>query len=353
MRRQRIALGLLAAGGIGAVAASRAIRARRATTFSGKVVLIVGGSRGLGLELARLFAGERAHLALVARDGEALARAQTELAEHGARVLLLPADIRDRAQVERAVQRTVNHYGRLDVLVNLAGIIQAGPLEDMTIEDFEQTMAVHFWGPLYAIRAALPHLRRSASPRIVNVSSIGGKVAVPHLGPYSASKFALVGLSDAFRAELAAEGIPVTTVCPGLMRTGSFINAAFKGQHEKEFAWFSVSDSLPLFSIDARRAARQIVDACRHGDPELIITVQAKLLARIASLAPNTVGRAMALASGLLPGPGGREGTSPRLGREMRPHWLTQLLQTFSHEAIARNNEAPGALPIHAGAKRG
>jgi NAD(P)-dependent dehydrogenase (short-subunit alcohol dehydrogenase family) len=352
MTRQDIALSLLAAGAIGAVAASRALRARRAIGFAGKVVLIVGGSRGLGLELARLFADERAHLALIARDGDALARAQAELAERDARVLVLPADIRARAEVERAVQRTVNHYGRLDVLINLAGIIQTGPLEDMTIEDFEETMAVHFWGPLYAIRAALPHLRRVAAPRIVNVSSIGGKVAVPHLGPYSASKFALVGLSDAYRAELTAEGIPVTTVCPGLMRTGSFINAAFKGQHEKEFAWFSVSDSLPVFSMDARRPARKIVEACRHGDPELIITVQAKLMARMAALAPATVARAMALANALLPGPGGREGTTPRLGREMRPNWLTQILQTFSHEAIARNNEAPGALPIHAGARR-
>jgi NAD(P)-dependent dehydrogenase (short-subunit alcohol dehydrogenase family) len=352
MTRQRIAFSLLAAGGLGALAASRALRARRAISFGGKVVLIAGGSRGLGLELARLFATEGAHLALVARDGDALSRAQTELAEYGARVLLLPADIRDREQVERVVQRAVTHFGRLDVLVNLAGIIQAGPLEEMTLDDFEQTMAVHFWGPLYAMRAALPHLRRSATPRIVNVSSIGGKVAVPHLGPYCASKFALVGLSDAYRAELAAEGIRVTTVCPGLMRTGSFINAAFKGQHEKEFAWFSVSDSLPLVSIDARRAARQIVEACRHGDPELIISVQAKLMARVAHLAPSLVARAMALGNRLLPGPGGREGETPRQGRDLRPHWLTQLLQTFSHEAIARNNEAPGALPIHAGAKR-
>ena len=85
----------------------------------------------------------------------------------------------------------------------------------MTVEDFEAAMRVHFWGPLYATLAALPHLRRQETARIVNISSIGGRIAVPHLAPYSASKFALAGLSDGLRAELAREKIYVTTVLPG------------------------------------------------------------------------------------------------------------------------------------------
>src|SRR5436309_7591109 len=107
----------------------------------------------------------------------------------------------------------------------------------MTVEDFEETMRVHFWGPLYATLAALPHLRKQDTGRIVNISSIGGRIAVPHLAPYSASKFALAGLSDGLRTELAREGIYVTTVFPGLMRTGSHVNAQFKGKRRAEFTW--------------------------------------------------------------------------------------------------------------------
>ena len=118
-------------------------------------------------------------------------------------------------------------------------------------------------------------MRAQGGGRIVNISSVGGKVAVPHLVPYTTSKFALVGLSDGMRAELGRENIIVTTVCPGLMRTGSHLNALFKGKHAEEFTWFSIIDSLPISSIDARRAARQIIEACRRGDPQLLISIQA------------------------------------------------------------------------------
>ena len=140
------------------------------------------------------------------------------------------------ADAERAVERVVSRHGAIDVLVNNAGIITVGPLEHASIEDFEESMAVHFWGPLHTMRAAIPHMRRQGGGRIVNISSIGGKVGVPHLAPYCASKFALVGLSEGFRAELLRYGLYVTTVCPGLMRTGSARHAVVKGQHLLEFA---------------------------------------------------------------------------------------------------------------------
>ena len=136
-------------------------------------------------------------------------------------------------------------------------------------------MAVHLWGPLETMQAAVPQMRRQGSGRIVNISSVGGKVGVPHLVPYSASKFALTGLSEGLRAELMKDGIVVTNVCPGLMRTGSPRNAVFKGKHRAEYAWFSISDALPVTSIQVERAARQIIAACKRGDAELIITTQA------------------------------------------------------------------------------
>src|SRR5512145_3358087 len=228
-----------------AVLARRAWRRARALDFAGKTVVIFGGSRGLGLVLARELAAERANLVLVARDRHELDRARADVEQRGARVLAISSDVRDRIQVEGAIEGALAEYGTIDVLINDAGIIQVGPLEHMTVEDFEDAMATHFWGPLYATLAALPHMRLRGARRIVNISSIGGKIAVPHLVPYCASKFAVTGLSEGLHAELAREGIRVTTVCPGLMRTGSTYNAKFKGRHRQEFGWFHVSDATP------------------------------------------------------------------------------------------------------------
>src|SRR5205085_4221272 len=129
------------------------------------------------------------------------------------------------------------------------------------------------------------------------------KIGVPHLAPYCASKFALTGLSDSLRAELAKDAIYVTTVCPGMMRTGSPFNAWFKGRYRDEFTWFIISDSIPLASIDARRAAAQVVEACRYGDPELVITWAAKLAIIANAVVPEGVALAMSVVNRLLPGP--------------------------------------------------
>src|SRR6185503_5499356 len=219
---------------------------------------------GLGFVLGRELAREGARVALLARDPEELYSARWQIAAQGSEVITLPCDVRDREQVASAMRKVADCFGGLDVLINNAGIIQVGPLEHMRFEDFEEAMAVHFWGPLHSTFAALPWLRRQGGGRIVNISSIGGLIAVPHLLPYCASKFALVGLSDGLRAELRRHGIRVTTVCPGLMRTGSAFNAGFKGRHRREFAWFAISSSLPLLTISAKRAARQIIRACRR-----------------------------------------------------------------------------------------
>jgi len=228
------------------------------------------------------------------------------------------------------------------VLVNNAGVIQVGPLEVMTLEDFEQAMAVHFWGPLYTTCAVLPQMRARRDGRIVNISSIGGRLGIPHLVPYSASKFALVGLSDGLRAELAKDNIVVTTVCPGLMRTGSPRNATFKGKHRAEYAWFSISDALPVFSIQAERAARQIVTACKRGQAELVITTQAVLAVKFRALFPEATADILALANRLLPGPGGI-GRKRAKGKESESALAPSILTTLSDWAARRNNEVRGA----------
>ena len=161
---------------------------------------------------------------------------------------------------------TTERFGRMDVLVNNAGIISVGPAQAMTRQDFAEAMDVDFWGTLNPILAVLPQMRERRGGRIVNITSIGGKVSVPHLLPYSCAKFAATALSEGLRAELARDGIVVTTIVPGLLRTGSYDQALFKGDHAGEYDWFSVSDNLPGQSISAERAAREIVRATRRGE---------------------------------------------------------------------------------------
>ena len=325
----------------GAFALSRFLRSLRAIDFADKSVLIFGGSRGLGLTLAREFVAEGARVTIAARDQDELDRARSDLSGRGSEPSIVRCDIRNRAEVDAAIERVIVEQGQIDVLINDAGIIEVGPLEHMSIADFEDALSTHFWGPLFSILAALPHMRRRGARRIVNISSIGGKIAVPHLLPYSASKFALTGLSEGLRAELAGEGFAVTTVCPGLMRTGSTYNAWFKGQHRQEFAWFHIADSLPGLSISARRAARQIVDACRHGDPELVITSAARAAVLFNALSPTTTARLMAAVNRALPAPTQAEGDQARAGWQSVSSVAPSRLTTLADRASIENNELP------------
>jgi NAD(P)-dependent dehydrogenase (short-subunit alcohol dehydrogenase family) len=328
------------AAAVGLVAGAAVLsRSRQRYGFDGRTALVFGGSRGLGLEIARVLGAEGAYVAIAARDEQELARAAEDLRGRGVHVLTLRCDVSDRADVERAMRDVVEGYGRLDVLVNDAGVIQVGPVEHMTIDDYETAMNVHFRGPLYAMLAAIPHMRAHGGGRIVNIASIGGKVPVPHLAPYAASKFALVGLSSSLRTELARHDILVTTVSPGLMRTGSPINATVKGQHEREFAWFAVSDSLPGLSMNSTRAARQIVEACRSGRAELILTLPARVAVALYGLMPSTFVEAAALANRLLPGATGPHGDRPRLGRDSTSAIAPSALTRLSDRAAERNNE--------------
>ena len=303
-----------------------------------KTVLITGGSRGLGLVMAREFAREGARLALCARDDEELERARMDLDSFGAEVMVFRCDVRDRQEVADMIAAVINRFGHIDVLVNNAGVIQVGPIEVMTHEDFELAMQAHFWGPLNTMLAVLPSMRQRRQGRIVNISSIGGKVSVPHLVPYSASKFALVGLSKGLRTELMKDGISVTTVCPGLMRTGSPRNADFKGQHRFEYAWFSISDALPLLTVSAEKAARQIVRACKRGDAELVISIPAKVAVMFEALFPEAMSQVLAAVNQFLPGPGGA-GTERVKGRDSTSSWSPSWLTTLNDEAALRNNE--------------
>jgi short-subunit dehydrogenase len=337
--------GIAGTGAIGsvlAIVAAKKIWDRLRTggyTLSGKTVVITGGSRGLGLALARRFADENAKVAILARDKQTLERARVKLSRRNTKIMAVPCDVTDRGQLEAALERVRHHFGSIDVLVNNAGLIAVGPMESMTLRDYSDSLNLHFWAPLHAALAVMREMRRHKEGRIVNISSIGGKISVPHLLPYSAGKFALSGFSEGLRSEVAKDGIRVTSVYPGLMRTGSPRNATFKSKHRSEYAWFSVSDSLPGLSIGADRAARKIVTACKRGDSHLIVSLPAKVAIKLNHLLPATSSSVLSAVNRVLPGPGGI-GKRSRKGEQSKswisPSWLTALDEL----AARRNNEA-------------
>ena len=290
--------GTVATVAVGALAV-RAFR-RRAVPDSA-VVLITGGSRGLGLAMAKRFAHRPVRLVLIARDRAELERAQTEVLAESRHVrpedfYLIVADLFDTSECRRVVDETMARFGRIDVLINNAGIIEVGPIEAQSLDAFDRALKLFYVAPLHIIWAALPHLRsQEALPggrhraSIVNISSIGGKVPVPHLLPYVGGKFALTGFSEGLHMELRKRGIRVTTVCPGLMRTGGEEHANFVGQADKEAKWFKTSGKMPVLSASVKHAANRIYNAVAMGCAEITITPQAWVLARKHGTLPSMV----------------------------------------------------------------
>jgi len=324
-QRQRT---LLAVAGLGWLA-YRVLQWGRQENLYGQVVLITGGSRGLGLALAREFARIGCRLVLAARDAQELVRARQDLAQRGAEVLTIPCDVTDQEQVRSLVDQATQRFGRVDIVVNNAGIIQVGPMSTTTVEDFANALDVMFWGTLYPTLAVLPQMRARRSGHVVNITSIGGMVSVPHLLPYTCAKFAAVGLSEGLRAELGQEGIHVTTVVPGLMRTGSYMQARFQGQQEREFTWFALGSTLPLLSMNAERAARQIVQATQRGAAECILSLPANILGRMHGLCPGTTANVLSLVNRFLPGAETAPAPST-LGAEVQRRLRSRLLHVLT-----------------------
>lgn len=322
------------------------LRASRYLDLAGRRVLITGGSRGLGLVLAREFAARGAQVALWSRDDGELSRAKRDLQECGTDAFTQRCDVTEPTQIRKALEGLEREFGPVDVLVNNAGLIQVGPVESMTVEDYENAMATHFWGPLHTMRGVIPQMTRRGGGRIINIASVGGLVPLPHAPSYCASKFALVGLSRGLRSDLIHRGIFVTTVCPGLLRTGSARQALFKSKHRAEYAWFSIGSSLPGLSMSAEKAARKIVTACQEGRPDLQLSLPTRLAAVGAAACPELTAELLASADQLFPEYGGI-GQAQVRGYESETPWSESPLTALGRRAAWENNEMGGNSSSH------
>lgn len=278
-------------------------------------------------------------MALLSRDEASLLRAAKALNTH---VFTVTCDVTDAESTRRAVQSATDYFGRVDMLIHCAGQMTVGPDRTMALSDHRRAMDTHLFGAVHAVHAVLPQMRRRGFGHIVLISSVGGRVGVPHMVPYSASKFALGGYGEALHAELVSEGIGVTTVYPGLMRTGSPRNADFKGQHRREYAWFSLLDSLPFISISAKKAAERIIEAGLAGRSELVLMPMGRLMLVVKALMPEVVAKLVAFAGSLLPAAAGA-GYQSFKGYESESSVTRSFLTALTRRAALRNNELPEA----------
>ena len=336
-RRTKIMLGLAGAAGL-AVGVRALLRYQRRIDLAGKVVVVTGASSGFGFRIAIRAAEQGARLVLASRSKDDLDAAAEEIRRAtGAEVFVVPTDLTNEAEGHQLIRRALEHYGRVDVLVNNAGTIRVGPAQAMTGDDYRQVMDLNFWGNLWPTLAVIPAMRAQGFGRIANVVSVGGKVAVPHLIPYNASKFALSGLTESLRAELARDGILVTGIYPGTIRTGGHAHAWFKGNRDAEYTWFALSDTIPGISTSADYAAKRLWRAVLDGEPEIVVGWNAKLAVLFHDLFPEWNAETMSLVNLALPR--GEISDGPAIqGQDLGgkvPETLTKLLPAGTRPGVA------------------
>jgi NAD(P)-dependent dehydrogenase (short-subunit alcohol dehydrogenase family) len=314
-------------------------KTKRDPFFGGRVALVTGGTRGLGIAITRALLARGAKVAVCARDPDEVAAAFLALGSSD-RVLARVCDVTDAADVAKFVAEIEAGFGPVGIAINNAGTIVVGPYADMTVEDIRRVVDVNFFGAVNVMAAVIPGMRSRKRGSIVNVASVGGVIPVPHLAAYCAGKFALNGFSLTVGAEARRDGVSISVVNPGLMRTGSPGNATFKGQSKAEYGWFALSDSLPMVTISAERAARDILKACRRRRPFTVLSLPARLGVLAQAFAPNAVALLMRLVNGVLPKSSEDRKHSAR-GHESESSLVPSALTGLTQEAELRNNELP------------
>ena len=251
-------------------------------TLKGKVAVVTGASSGIGEAAARELASRGAYVVLAARAAERLESLRREISASGGRVLAVRTDVSERDSVEAMVEKSVEAFGALDVLVNNAGLGLSGRVAELRLEDLRHVFEVNTIGPLNCIQASLPRMRRGG--RIINVSSVVGRRSVPKVGGYCATKFALNALSDALRVEIADRGITVTSVYPGTTRT-AFRENSRRTRDEKR-GWRPRG-------VTPERVAQRIATAAGEGPRDVYVRLSDRLYVMATILLPGLTDRAL------------------------------------------------------------
>lgn len=312
------------------------------TTSPGPVALVAGASRGLGLIISRELAQRGCRVAGLSRNGPALDAARDTMAGWGHDFLPYVADVGNDASLREVVEQVERELGPVEVAIHVAGVIQVGPEECFDRSHYEDAINTMLWGPINLTQALLPGMRQRRRGRLGVVTSVGGMISVPHLVPYSTAKFGAVGYTRGLSFDLAGTGVTATTIVPGLMRTGSHVQAVFVGNAQAEYAWFAPGASLPLLSMDAERAAAKMVDGVLRGRGIVLLSPLSKIGARVYGLAPVTAGAALGLMSRLLPkapATGGGTGVLGHDARERLSSGIVEGLTTLGNRASSRYNE--------------
>lgn len=239
-------------------------------------------------------------LAICARSLPDVHAAARELRSAGAFVHAESCDLSNPVAAQRFIESAREALGGIELLVTNAATIAVGPVSVLSKVDFDEAHGAIFDTALNPVLAALPHLRGRGTGTIVFVTSIGGRVGVPHLAPYCAAKFATMGFAEALRSELSRDGVHVMTVVPGLMRTGSHIHVEAVGDVEGEYGWFGAAATTPILSIDPVRAARRIVRGIERGSTEISFTPEARLAPILRAIAPGLWAKALEITARLL-----------------------------------------------------
>jgi NADP-dependent 3-hydroxy acid dehydrogenase YdfG len=240
--------------------------------FLNQVAIVTGASSGIGRATALALARQGANLALAARNIELLTTLAAEISSLGREVLVVPTDVTRQEQVSSMVEAVIGRWSRIDILVSNAGQYIRAPISILNLSDLEQSMAVNFYGGVYAVQAVLPHMLAHTSGHIVFISSLDGKFALPGDAPYVAAKFALTGFSAALRQEMIGKGISVTTVLPGRVDTPMIQNL--------HVPWISAK-------IPPQVVANGIVRAIRRRQAEVILPFHGGLLYYISVFTPG------------------------------------------------------------------
>lgn len=237
-------------------------------------VLITGASQGIGRAIASEFARHGFNIVLAARSADRLNQAVAELQANHHSAIAVPTDVRDPEQVQNLVQKTLDQFGTVDVLVNNAGIYISGPARQFSLDDWHQAIDTNLWGYIHMIHALLPHFEERQAGTIVNIGSIGGKVPLPYLVPYTTTKFAITGLTQALRAELQHKGIHVCGIYPNLIKSRFLERAIFRGNSvdDAQDRRKQVEQTLQMPLIEKpEKVARAVWDAVEHQRDDVVV----------------------------------------------------------------------------------